>query len=70
MTLSHSIKITSLSAENGGGFTALAPELFGCRSDGEAPDEALANTYDAIACWIEAARDMGRTVPVPKRVAE
>ena len=67
----HHVIIEPLSPEGGdGGFTALAPELFGCRSDAETPDEALANTYYAIACSIEAARDMGRTVPVPKRVAE
>ena len=67
----HHVIIGPLSSEGGGGgFFGVAPKLAGCRSDGETPDEALANTYDAIVCWIEAARDMGRTVPVPKRVAE
>jgi antitoxin HicB len=38
-------------------------------SDGETPQEALENVYDAIACWIEACREMGRPVPEPKRAA-
>ena len=58
-----------LAPTDGGGFTAIVPELPGCRSDGETPEEALANAYDAIACWIEAAREMGRAVPQPRRLA-
>ena len=41
----------------------------GCSSDGESPQEALANVYDAIVCWMEAAKEMGREVPEPKRSA-
>jgi predicted RNase H-like HicB family nuclease len=48
---------------------ALAPELPGCRSDGETPQEALENIYDAISCWIEAAQEMGRSIPQPRRAA-
>ena len=66
---SYEIDIFPLSAADGGGFTAVAPELPGCRSDGETPEQALANIYDAIACWIEAAQEMGRDVPQPRRAA-
>jgi len=65
----YEIDIRPLALEDGGGFVAVAPELPGCRSDGETPEEALRNGYDAIACWIEAAQDMGREVPKPRRVA-
>jgi len=65
----YEIDILPLSAADGGGFTALAPELPGCRSDGETPEEALANAYDAVACWIEAAMEMGRAIPQPRRIA-
>ncbi|RZM09559.1 MAG: type II toxin-antitoxin system HicB family antitoxin [Sphingomonas sp.] len=65
----YEIDIRPLSADDGGGFTAIAPELPGCRSDGETPEEALRNGYDAIACWIEAAEEMGRPVPQPRRIA-
>ena len=65
----YEIDISPLSDEDGGGFAAVAPELPGCRSDGETPEEALRNGYDAVACWIEAAEEMGRQVPEPRRLA-
>ena len=65
----YAVDIVPLSVADGGGFTAVAPELPGCRSDGETPQEALDNIYDAIACWIEAAQEMGRAVPPPRRIA-
>ena len=34
-------------------------------SNGETPEEALVNVQDAIAAWIEAAKDMGHKVPEP-----
>jgi antitoxin HicB len=69
MPQKHAIRIEPLAPEDGGGFIALAPELPGCRSDGDTPEEALRNGYDAIACWIEAAQEMGRSVPAPRRKA-
>ena len=65
----YEVDIMPLPDVDGGGFTAVAPELPGCRSDGETPEEALANAYDAIACWIEAAQEMGRAIPHPRRLA-
>ena len=64
----YEVDIVPLTADDGGGFLAVAPELPGCRSDGETPQEALANAYDAIACWLEAAAEMGRAVPQPRRI--
>jgi predicted RNase H-like HicB family nuclease len=63
------VDISPLPEADGGGFTGVAPELPGCRSDGATPAEALTNTYDAIACWLEAAAEMGRPIPQPRRVA-
>lgn len=65
----YEVDIFPLMADDGGGFTGVAPELPGCRSDGATPEEALANTYDAIACWLEAAKELRRTVPLPRRIA-
>jgi len=65
----YEVRIRPLSEEDGGGFFAEMPELPGCMSDGETPQETLENAYDAIGCWIEAAREMGRQVPPPKRLA-
>lgn len=65
----YEVDIIPLTAADGGGFAGVAPELAGCRSDGDTPEEALANAYDAIACWLEAAAELGRTAPTPRRVA-
>lgn len=61
----YPVMIRPLTAANGGGFVALVPDLPGCMSDGATPQEALANAQDAIACWIEAAHEMGRPIPEP-----
>ena len=62
----YEVRIRPLSDEDGGGFFAEVPELPGCMSDGETPQEALENAYDAIACWVEAAKEMGCAVPEPQ----
>lgn len=59
----YRVYIEPLRGELGGGFVAYAPDLKGCLSDGETPEEALRNIYDAIACWIEAAAEAGEPVP-------
>ena len=64
----YEVDVKPLSDELGGGWIAIVPELPGCKSDGETPAEALANAFDAIHCWIEAAAEMGRAVPEPRIV--
>jgi predicted RNase H-like HicB family nuclease len=63
--LEYPVTIQPLSAEDGGGYVALVHDLPGCMSDGATPQEALSNIEDAIACWIEAAHELGRPIPVP-----
>ncbi len=63
----YAIIVEPLSAEDGGGFVATVPDLPGCISDGETPQEAFANVEDAIKAWIEAAKDLGHNVPQPTR---
>lgn len=65
----YAIDIRPLSEADGGGFVALVPELPGCMADGETAAEALERAEDAIACWIEAALELGRAVPAPKMYA-
>ena len=67
-TQDYEIRIRPLTDQEGGGYLATVPELPGCKSDGETPQEALENVLDAIGCWIEAAQEMGRTVPSPRRL--
>ncbi|CDX54388.1 MULTISPECIES: type II toxin-antitoxin system HicB family antitoxin [unclassified Mesorhizobium] len=65
--LEYPVVIAPLSTEDGGGFSAYVPDLPGCMSDGETPEEAISNVQDAIAAWIEAAHELGRSVPRPSR---
>ena len=44
----------------GGNYSAYVPDLPGCMSDGETPEEALLNVQDAILAWLEAAEELGR----------
>ena len=47
-------------------FVAEVPELPGCMAHGASPDKALANAKEAIALWIETARECGDPIPEPK----
>jgi predicted RNase H-like HicB family nuclease len=62
------VLIEPLGAEDGGGFVATVPDQPGCMSDGETPQDALANMRDATAAWIEEARawaDCAETAAAP-----
>lgn len=65
--LDYAIVLQPLSEEDGGGYAATVPDLPGCMSDGETPEQAVVNVADAIRSWIEAARDVGHAVPPPSR---
>ncbi len=65
--LEYPVIVEPLSADDGGGFYVSVPDLPGCMSDGETPEQAIVNVQDAIACWIEAANEAGRSVPKPSR---
>lgn len=47
-------------------FIAEVPELPGCAADGTTYQEAVANVEVVIEEWIETARGLGRTIPVPR----
>ena len=68
--LEYPIIVSPLSEDDGGGFLATVPDLPGCMSDGETPEEAVVNVQDAIAVWLEAAAEMGRALPIPSKVKE
>jgi predicted RNase H-like HicB family nuclease len=65
MNLEYAIRIEGLADSDGGGYLATVPDLPGCMSDGETPEEALKNVQEAIASWIEAAREWKQEVPEP-----
>ena len=47
-------------------YIAEVPELSGCMADGATYEEALRNVQVIISEWLEAARELGREIPVPK----
>jgi predicted RNase H-like HicB family nuclease len=51
--------------DDGGSWVAEVPELPGCVAASMDPQDLFALAEDAIAAWIEAAVDDGRTVPAP-----
>jgi antitoxin HicB len=65
MALEYSVRIERLSDSDGGGYLATVPDLPGCMSDGETPEEALKNVQEAITSWIESAREWKMDIPKP-----
>ena len=63
--LSYPVVVRPLSEAEGGGFLATVPDLPGCMSDGETPEEAIVNVRDAILSWFEMAEEMKRPIPAP-----
>ncbi len=63
--LEYPFVMRPLSPEEGGGWLITFPDLPGCMSDGETPEEALENGKDAVRCWIEACGEAGIKIPSP-----
>ena len=61
----YPVCIERLADSCGGGYLARVPDLPGCMSDGETPEEALKNVQEAIASWIEAAQEWKMDIPHP-----
>ena len=47
-------------------FVAEVPELAGCCAHGPTPEGALASAQEAMHLWLDAAREFGHAIPVPK----
>jgi predicted RNase H-like HicB family nuclease len=47
-------------------FVAEVPELPGCAAHGSTQEAALANAQEAIALWIETAKEFADPIPEPK----
>ena len=63
--IKYQFEMRPLSQEEGGGWLISFPDLPGCISDGETPEEAIKNGRDAMECWIQACKDAGRYIPEP-----
>jgi predicted RNase H-like HicB family nuclease len=62
----HKYEIIIYWSDEDHAFVAEVPELSGCAAHGETPGAALSNCSDAIALWIDTAKETGRPVPAPK----
>jgi predicted RNase H-like HicB family nuclease len=49
--------------EDDGRYSVYVPDLPGCASMGDTRREALANVREAIACYLEGLRKLGRSAP-------
>ena len=65
MKLEYAVRIERLADADGGGYLATVPDLPGCMSDGDTPEEALKNVQEAIESWIEAAKEWNEDIPKP-----
>ncbi len=64
-SIEYPFEMRPLSDEEGGGWLITFPDLPGCMSDGETPEEAIVNGKDALQCWVQACKDDGRNIPQP-----
>jgi antitoxin HicB len=61
----YPFQIRPLTKEEGGGYLIEFPDLPGCMSDGETPEEAIVNGRDAVKCYLLMAKEFGDTIPRP-----
>lgn len=57
--------IRSLADDDGGGYLIEFPDIPGCMSDGENPEEAIVNGRDALRCCLLTLKEFGDPVPAP-----
>jgi antitoxin HicB len=62
----YAIIVSPLSKEDGGGYLASFPDLPGCVSDGETPEEAIEEARDAFAAWAASVLQDHGELPQPK----
>jgi predicted RNase H-like HicB family nuclease len=55
-------------SEEDNAYIVTVPELPGCRTHGETYEEAVQQGKDAIASWIMVAKELGRSVPPPRKM--
>jgi len=53
-------------SEDDGAYIVDVPELPGCMADGKTYSEAIRNALIVIEEWMETARELGRSIPIPK----
>jgi antitoxin HicB len=64
----YPFQIRQLTAEEGGGYLITYPDLPGCMSDGETPEEAVVNGREAMKSYLLSCREFGDPIPKPGTV--
>ena len=65
----NKVELRPLTIDEGGGWLASFPDLPGCMSDGESPEEALRNAVKAESAWLAANEKWGKAkVEKPARL--
>ena len=62
----HKYEIIIYWSNEDGAYVAEAPELPGCSAHGDTQEAALKHINEAVALWLETAREFGDAVPEPK----
>ena len=68
MNTEYPCVLSPLDESDGGGWLITYPDLPGCMSDGETPEEAIKNGEDAVESWLSVNIELER--PVPKSSAD
>ena len=63
--MKYSFPIRPLSAEDGGGYLIDYPDLPGCHSDVETPEEAVVNGRDAVRSYLLSCKEHGDVISKP-----
>jgi antitoxin HicB len=61
--------IRPLTQDEGGGYLIEFPDVPGCMSDGESPEEAIVNGRDALKCALLTLKELGAPIPAPGALA-
>jgi predicted RNase H-like HicB family nuclease len=54
-------------SEEDEGFIAIVPEISGCSAFGKTEERALQEVKISMQLWLETAKEIGRSIPVPQK---
>lgn len=63
--LTYPFAVRELAPSDGGGYLIEVLDLPGCIADGETVEEAMTKASEAVSEWIDAAKELGRSIPEP-----
>lgn len=61
----YPVEVRPLAVDEGGGWLATFPDLPGCMGDGDTPQAAIADGFDAAQAWLATAQSHGDPIPKP-----